>query len=122
MSVSTYVGQVVRKNSLWKAVRVRVQKMKMDKFLTMYFNKRYHYWATDPEDKCKEGDIVLIKLQDEPQSARVKHTLKEIIFPVGATVDPITGRRCRGTEFVDIEAAEKCGPAFTEAKKQKQSS
>ena len=66
-----------------------------------YYNKRSHYWASDVEEKCIEGDIVLIDIMKEPQSDRVKHTIEEIVFKVGQTVDPITMRRCRGPQFTD---------------------
>ena len=35
MLPSTFIGQVVKINPLWKAVRVRVQKMKLDPHITM---------------------------------------------------------------------------------------
>jgi len=33
--VAMFIGHVVRKNDLWKAARVRVYKMKLDRFLNM---------------------------------------------------------------------------------------
>ena len=68
-----------------------------------YYDKHYHYWAADPEGKGEVGDMVRIRSQKEPQSDRVQHELREIVFKVGHIIDPITGRRCRGLEFINEE-------------------
>ncbi|KAK2166781.1 hypothetical protein LSH36_35g02096 [Paralvinella palmiformis] len=101
--VAMFIGHVVRKNDLWKAARVRVYKMKLDRFLNMYFNVRHHYWAEDKDGSSKEGDIVLIKSLDNPNvdTPRVRYHIKEKVFPLGEVVDPITGRKCKGTQFLD---------------------
>lgn len=65
-----------------------------------YYNQKVKYWAADPDDITKVDDIVIIKTLDEPQSDRVKHYIKKVEFPSGQIVDPLTGRRCRGTEFI----------------------
>ena len=74
-----------------------------------YYQKRVHYWAADPDGVCKDGDIVLIKQLEEPQSDRVKHYVKDFVFQVGNIVDPVTGRRCRGPEFIN-EDIRRFGP------------
>lgn len=66
-----------------------------------YFNKRKDYWALEKDVKCNIGDFVLIEELDERVSPRTRYEIKETVFKLGAVVDPITGRRCRGTEFVD---------------------
>ena len=65
-----------------------------------YFSDKSHHWASDPDAKAKEGDLVLIKSMEEPQSDKVKHFVREIVFPLGNVTDPVTGRRCRGTEYI----------------------
>lgn len=47
------------------------------------------------------GDIVLLKALPEARSKHVKHELSEIVYKVGQVVDPLTGKRVAGTEFVD---------------------
>lgn len=47
------------------------------------------------------GDIVLLKALPEPRSKHVKHELAEIVYKVGQVVDPLTGKRVAGTEFVE---------------------
>lgn len=47
------------------------------------------------------GDIVLLKALPEPRSKHVKHELAEIVHKVGQVVDPLTGKRVAGTEFVE---------------------
>jgi len=47
------------------------------------------------------GDMVLIEQMSEPQSDRVRHVIKEVVFPVGHIIDPVTGRRCKGIEYLD---------------------
>lgn len=47
------------------------------------------------------GDVVLLKALPEPRSKHVKHTLAEIVYKVGQVVDPLTGKRVAGTEFVE---------------------
>ena len=65
-----------------------------------YFAKHTKHWASDPKDTCNLGDIVYIKQLQDPQSERVRHFVKEVVFKVGEVIDPITGSRCRGTEFI----------------------
>lgn len=47
------------------------------------------------------GDIVLLKALPEARSKHVKHELSEIVYKVGQVVDPLTGKRVAGTEFVE---------------------
>ena len=44
---------------------------------------------------------MLIKPLEESKSDKIHHKVQEVVFKLGQTVDPITGRRCRGTEFID---------------------
>lgn len=47
------------------------------------------------------GDIVLLKALPEARSKHVKHELSEIVYKVGRVVDPLTGKRVGGTEFLE---------------------
>lgn len=47
------------------------------------------------------GDIVLLKALPVARSKHVKHELSEIVYKVGRVVDPLTGKRVAGTEFVE---------------------
>ncbi|XP_064599280.1 small ribosomal subunit protein uS17m-like [Liolophura sinensis] len=97
-----FLGHVMQRNVLaHDHVKVRVIKMMLDQYLLMYFNKRKDYWALEKDVKCNIGDFVLIEELDERVSPRTRFELKEIVFKLGAVVDPVTGRRCRGTEFID---------------------
>lgn len=47
------------------------------------------------------GDIVLLKALPEAKSKHVKHELSEIVYKVGRVVDPLTGKRVSGTEYLE---------------------
>lgn len=47
------------------------------------------------------GDIVLLKALPEARSKHVKHELSEIVYKVGRVVDPLTGKKVAGTEFLE---------------------
>lgn len=96
-------GCIIAKSLGTSVLELSCQKFIKPIFCFQYFNNQYHYWATEPNMNCKDGDIVLIKPMAEPQSDRVKHYVKEVVFKVGNVVDPITGRRCRGPEFADTQ-------------------
>ncbi|KAJ7398658.1 28S ribosomal protein S17, mitochondrial [Pitangus sulphuratus] len=66
-----------------------------------FFNKRKTYFAHDPLQQCVVGDIVLLKALPERRSKHVKHELAEIVFKVGNVIDPITGKPCAGTRFLE---------------------
>lgn len=70
-------------------------------FLLQFFNKRKTYFAHDPLQQCVVGDIVLLKALPERRSKHVKHELAEIVFKVGNVIDPITGKPCAGTRFLE---------------------
>ena len=72
-------------------------------FSFQYYTSSTKLWAADPDRNTEIGDIVEIKQMDEPQSARVKFFVKDIVFGVGKTRDPITGKRCKGPVFINEE-------------------
>jgi hypothetical protein len=71
--------------------------------LFQYFNKRYHFWAIENDIKTEIGDVVLIERLPEKLTPLVSHKIKEQVFKIGAVVDPVTNRRCRGKIFIDEE-------------------
>jgi small subunit ribosomal protein S17 len=66
-----------------------------------YFNKEAQLWAADPNLKYDVGDLVIVKKLPEAQSADVRHYVAEPVFHIGNVIDPVTGRRCRGPEYID---------------------
>ncbi|XP_068233270.1 small ribosomal subunit protein uS17m [Palaemon carinicauda] len=76
------------------ATKVRVKRMKFDDYLNMYFSDFAYYFAHDPEQKCKVGDIVLIKELQEQKSKEITHSVMKIVYPYGDITDPISGKKC----------------------------
>lgn len=70
-------------------------------FSPQYFNKRKTYFAHDALQQCSVGDIVLLRALPVARSKHVKHELAEIIFKVGRVIDPITGKPCAGTTYLE---------------------
>ncbi|KAK6178476.1 hypothetical protein SNE40_013262 [Patella caerulea] len=96
------MGQVMKRGiGRDNTLKVRCLQMKLDTYLNKYFNERKHIWAKEYEVKCNVGDIVLLQEMSELKIPRITHDIKEVVFPLGMVVDPITGRRCRGTEYID---------------------
>ena len=56
----------------------------------------------DPESQTKAGDILMIRPFTDRYSAHIRatHELQEVLFPSGYIIDPVSGRRCRGLEFM----------------------
>ncbi|XP_045193284.2 28S ribosomal protein S17, mitochondrial-like [Mercenaria mercenaria] len=97
------VGQVI-KHRIWRdnrLVKVRLQRMSLDTNLLMYFPKQKDKWSVDIKNETKVGDIVVIRNLDETLGLDIYSKVDNILYQVGATVDPVTGRPCRGTEFLD---------------------
>uniref|UniRef100_A0AAV2J864 Small ribosomal subunit protein uS17m n=1 Tax=Knipowitschia caucasica TaxID=637954 RepID=A0AAV2J864_KNICA len=86
---------------MMRTAKVRVTRLSLDPYLLKYFNKRKTYFAHDALEQCTVGDIVLLKALPEPRSKHVKHELAEIVYKVGRVVDPLTGKRVAGVEFVE---------------------
>ncbi|XP_006260248.1 small ribosomal subunit protein uS17m [Alligator mississippiensis] len=94
------VGKVIGTKML-KTAKVRVTRLVLDPYLLKFFNKRKTYFAHDPLQQCTVGDIVLLKALPERRSKHVKHELSEIVFKVGKVIDPVTGKACAGTKFLE---------------------
>ncbi|XP_005727971.1 small ribosomal subunit protein uS17m [Pundamilia nyererei] len=94
------IGRVIG-TKMHKTAKVRVTRLVLDPYLLKYYNKRKTYFAHDALQQCTVGDIVLLKALPEPRSKHVKHELSEIVYKVGRVVDPLTGKKVAGTEFVE---------------------
>ena len=70
-----------------------------------YYNEQHYIWAIERETTARIGDIILIEQLPEPikKVPPISHEVKDIVYPVGNVIDPVTGRRCRGTVFIDTE-------------------
>ncbi|XP_063809845.1 small ribosomal subunit protein uS17m [Pseudophryne corroboree] len=100
MHANWIVGKVIG-TKMKKTAKVRVTRLVLDSYLLKYYNKRKTYFAHDAQEQCTVGDIVLLKALPERRSKHVKHELSEIIFKVGRVVDPLTGKSCAGTKFLE---------------------
>uniref|UniRef100_UPI0037E95EB3 small ribosomal subunit protein uS17m n=1 Tax=Semicossyphus pulcher TaxID=241346 RepID=UPI0037E95EB3 len=94
------IGRVIGTKML-KTAKVRVTRLVLDPNLLKYYNKRKTYFAHDALQQCTVGDIVLLKALPEARSKHVKHELAEVVYKVGRVVDPLTGTKVAGTEFVE---------------------
>ncbi|TNM85196.1 small ribosomal subunit protein uS17m [Takifugu rubripes] len=94
------IGRVIG-TKMEKTAKVRVTRLVLDPYLLKYYNKRKTYFAHDALEQCTVGDIVLLKALPEARSKHVKHELSEIVYKVGRVVDPLTGKRVAGTEFLE---------------------
>lgn len=96
------IGQVIKRGAVRQdTIKVRCLKMKLDTNLNKYFNSRKHYWAVEENIKTKIGDIVLLERLPQKLTPLVSHGIKEMVFELGAVVDPVTGQKCRGTAYID---------------------
>ncbi|KAF1630121.1 UNVERIFIED_CONTAM: 28S ribosomal protein S17, mitochondrial, partial [Eudyptes pachyrhynchus] len=94
------VGKVIG-TAMIKTAKVRATRLVLDPYLLKYFNKRKTYFAHDALQQCSVGDIVLLRALPVPRSKHVKHELAEIIFKVGRVIDPVTGKPCAGTAYLE---------------------
>ncbi|CAM9960856.1 small ribosomal subunit protein uS17m [Lampetra planeri] len=94
------IGKVIG-TKMCKTAKVRVTRMVLDKYLTKFFNRRKTYFAHDPEERCMVGDVVLLKALSERRGKHVCHEVAEIVFKLGAIVDPVSGKRCAGGVYLE---------------------
>lgn len=85
-------------------------------FCFKYYNKRKTYFAHDHLEQCTIGDVVLLKALPEKRSKHVNHELAEIVYKVGQVVDPLTGKRVAGTQYLEplTESTEDTEGSLTE--------
>ncbi|XP_051256738.1 28S ribosomal protein S17, mitochondrial [Dicentrarchus labrax] len=94
------IGRVIG-TKMHKTAKVRVTRLVLDPYLLKYYNKRKTYFAHDALQQCTVGDVVLLKALPQARSKHVKHELSEIVYKVGQVVDPLTGKRVAGAEYVE---------------------
>ncbi|XP_028622049.1 28S ribosomal protein S17, mitochondrial [Grammomys surdaster] len=103
------VGKVIG-TAMVKTAKVRATRLVLDPYLLKYFNKRKTYFAHDALQQCSVGDIVLLRALPVPRSKHVKHELAEIIFKVGRVIDPVTGKPCAGTAYLESPLVSEATP------------
>lgn len=52
-------------------------------------------------EQCSVGDIVLLKALPERRTKHVRHELADVVFKVGAVVDPLTGKKVAGPQYLE---------------------
>ncbi|XP_054714368.1 28S ribosomal protein S17, mitochondrial-like [Uloborus diversus] len=93
-------GKIIT-SDLTHAVKVGVPKYVMDERLNMYFKEQTQYYAYDKTKECKEGDYVIIKEYPESPEKKVTHTVEKVVYKLGHLIDPVTGKRTSGTEYIE---------------------
>ncbi|MCJ8740583.1 hypothetical protein PDJAM_G00060520 [Pangasius djambal] len=94
------IGRVIG-TKMRKTAKVRVTRLVLDPYLLKFYNKRKTYFAHDALEQCTIGDIVLLKALPERRTKHVRHELAEIVFKVGAVVDPLTGKKVAGPQYLE---------------------
>ncbi|XP_011942988.1 PREDICTED: 28S ribosomal protein S17, mitochondrial [Cercocebus atys] len=94
------VGKVIG-TKMQKTAKVRVTRLVLDPYLLKHYNKRKTYFAHNALQQCTTGDIVLLKALPVPRTKHVKHEQAEIVFNVGKVIDPVTGKPCAGTTYLE---------------------
>uniref|UniRef100_A0A2K6S031 Small ribosomal subunit protein uS17m n=1 Tax=Saimiri boliviensis boliviensis TaxID=39432 RepID=A0A2K6S031_SAIBB len=84
-----------------KTAKVKVTRLVLDLYLLKYYNKWKTCFAHDAHQQCTVGDIVLLRALPVPRAKHLKHELAEIIFKVGKVIDPVTGKPCAGTTYLE---------------------
>ncbi|XP_077052104.1 small ribosomal subunit protein uS17m [Siphateles boraxobius] len=109
------IGQVIG-TKMKKTAKVRVTRLVLDPYLLKYYNKRKTYFAHDALEQCTVGDVVLLKALPEKRSKHVKHELSEVVYKVGQVVDPLTGKRVAGKQYLEplTESTEDAEVSLTE--------
>ncbi|XP_056118193.1 28S ribosomal protein S17, mitochondrial [Rhinichthys klamathensis goyatoka] len=109
------IGHVIG-TKMKKTAKVRVTRLVLDPYLLKYYNKRKTYFAHDALEQCTVGDVVLLKALPEKRSKHVKHELSEVVYKVGQVVDPLTGKRVAGKQYLEplTESTEDAGVSLTE--------
>ncbi|XP_070575596.1 small ribosomal subunit protein uS17m-like [Ptychodera flava] len=95
------LGQVFGK-TVDRTAKVKVLNLELDEYVMKYFNKpKVCYVHVDEGKELKAGDVVLIQELPVPRSKLIHHSLEKIVYEVGRTVDPVTGRRCTYFSYLD---------------------
>lgn len=113
MMLGKMVGREVLKPNV---VNVRVVDQVYDDYLHMYFATPKDFKAHEAGHKVNMGDLVRIEKLNEKLTVELEYKVGEVVFPIGRAVDPVTGRRCRGTKFIDDQARAEEAKRITNAK------
>lgn len=62
-------------------------------FFLQYFHKDEVYYAHDPEQQCKTGDVVLIQELPEKLTTYITHQVLKVVYPLGDVTDPISNKK-----------------------------
>ena len=86
--------------SMKSTVKVLVPSLKLDTFFNMYFRENQQFLVDDNQLHCSAGDWLLIRRLEQPLSLRVNHRVEKIVYKAGQVVDPLTGKRSLGYQYV----------------------
>lgn len=84
-----------------QTIKVAAPALKFDDFLKCHFRENTEIVVHDPAEEAKPGDWVLVRQLPQPLSLQVRHQLLRVVYKNGNMIDPITGKKCIGTEFED---------------------
>ncbi|RWS04753.1 carrier protein-like protein [Dinothrombium tinctorium] len=87
-----------------QTIKVMIPKLKFDSFLNMHFRENDLMLVHDKNEICEPNDWILVRELPEKLSLKVKHTVEKVVYKSGHIVDPLTGKKSLGYEYVeDIE-------------------
>uniref|UniRef100_A0A2K5LIU4 Small ribosomal subunit protein uS17m n=1 Tax=Cercocebus atys TaxID=9531 RepID=A0A2K5LIU4_CERAT len=89
------MGKVIG-TKMQKTAKARVTTPVMDPYLLKYYNKWKASFVHDGLWQCTAGDIMLLRALPH-----VKHELAKNVFKVGKVIDPVTGKPCAGTTYLE---------------------
>ncbi|XP_065344317.1 small ribosomal subunit protein uS17m [Cloeon dipterum] len=90
--------------SIPNATRVQIRQLELDENINMYFPKDTTFFAHDPGQVCKPGDIVLISSLPKKLTPLIEHEVLKVVYPFGDITDPITGKKVMNDMYrEDIE-------------------
>ncbi|KAK4298642.1 hypothetical protein Pmani_029033 [Petrolisthes manimaculis] len=111
-----FVGKCIA-HELKGAAKVEVKLLELDENLHMYFPSFQHYFADDPKEECKTGDIVLIRELPKKKTVLITHSVEKMLYKLGDVTDPITGKNVIMSKYRDQikERNEQFGPGEGDA-------
>ncbi|CAK8694798.1 small ribosomal subunit protein uS17m-like [Clavelina lepadiformis] len=98
-SLRMAIGKVTA-TEVSERARVLVQLNRFNKHLGMYFPENEPVTSYNPDNQAKVGDVVLIKKMPETRCNMETHQVEEVIYSFGFIVDPMTGLRVKGDEYL----------------------
>ncbi|OQR71601.1 28S ribosomal protein S17 [Tropilaelaps mercedesae] len=110
------LGKVIT-TPIKKVCTVTVPQNVFNSYLKAHFVHHTEYEVLDENENSRPGNWVLIEELPERMSLKVNHRIKKTIFLIGNIIDPLTGKKCLQTEFVedlDTEAKLLGGMPFAE--------